>query len=299
MWFVIELEEYLARSGDRILIDQLRPRVMALLEFFKAFLNSDGLLEKLEGWVFVEWSRANDLVQDVNYPSNMLYAAMLDVASRLYDIAELAATASKTRDTIRAQSYDGEFFVDNAIRQDGVLQVTRNRTEVCQYYAFFFGVASPETHPELWRKLAQEFGPRRAQTGLHSEIYPANAFIGNYLRMELLSRYGLASQIVAESRDYFFKMAETTGTLWEHDLPQASCNHGFASHMAHVFLRDVLGLRSVDALAKKVVARLSEVPLDWCQARIPSMGASSKWNGGEKKERAFNTRSMSRRGGRW
>ena len=32
-----------------------------------------------DGWVFVEWSEANALVQDVSYPTNMLYAATLDL----------------------------------------------------------------------------------------------------------------------------------------------------------------------------------------------------------------------------
>ena len=31
----------------------------------------------------------------------------------------------------------------------------------------------------------------------------------------------------------FLKMAKETGTLWEHDKPEASCNHGFASHIIY------------------------------------------------------------------
>ena len=54
------------------------------MAFFTQFENSDGLLEKLKSWVFVEWSDANKYVQDVNYPSNMLYAAALNAAGKLY-----------------------------------------------------------------------------------------------------------------------------------------------------------------------------------------------------------------------
>ena len=111
MWFVVELEEYLHRSGDRAMIDAAKPRVYALIDYFKPFLNEDGLLEKLTRWVFVEWSHANNLVQDVSYPSNMLYAHMLDVAGRLYNDAALNKQAEQVRETIRQQSFDGEFFV--------------------------------------------------------------------------------------------------------------------------------------------------------------------------------------------
>ena len=43
--------------------------------------NEDGLLENIPGWVFVEWSKANELTDGVNYPSNMLYSATLLAAS--------------------------------------------------------------------------------------------------------------------------------------------------------------------------------------------------------------------------
>jgi alpha-L-rhamnosidase len=270
MWFVVELEEYLARSGDRELVNALRPRVLKLLEFFKQYENSDGLLEKLPSWVFVEWSKANSFVQDVNYPSNMLFVRVLEAAARLYDLPGLATQAARMRETILKQAFDGEFFVDNAKRVDGKLHVTRNRTEVCQYFAFFFNFATPESQPKLWAALTQDFGPQRKQTKKFPEIHPANAFIGNQLRFELLSRAGHAQQILDEALGYWLYMADRTGTLWEHDAPQASCNHGFASHAAHVFLRDVLGLYRVDTLRKTIQLRLSDLPLAWCEGRLPT-----------------------------
>ena len=270
MWFVLELGEYAGRGGDRAMIEALRPRMLKLVEFFKQYENQDGLLEKLPSWVFVEWSKANTFVQDVNYPSNMLYAGMLDAAARLYSLPELAAKAAKLRETIRRQSFDGAFFVDNALRQGGQLKVTTNRTEVCQYFAFFFGVATPATHAKLWQTLTTDFGPQRKQTGAHPEIHPANAFIGNQLRFELLSRAGRSRQILDEAIGYWLYMAERTGTLWENDTPAASCNHGFASHAAHVLLRDVLGLYNVDTIGKSLKLRFADVSLAWCKGSIPT-----------------------------
>lgn len=280
MWFVIQLDEYLQRSGDRATVDALKPRVLALLDFFKAYKNSDGLLEKLPSWVFVEWSFANKLVQDVNYPSNMTYAEVLACAARLYGMPELQAEADRMRETIRKQSFDGTYFVDNAKRQpDGTLKLTGERTETCQYYAFFFHTATPQTHAALWETLRADFGPERRQNNKHPEIHFANAFIGNYLRLELLSRQGLTAQILAETKGYFLKMADQTGTLWEHDTTQASCCHGFASHVERLMYRDVLGIRSVDALNKKVAVGFADVPLQTCEGTMPvGAGAVSvKW----------------------
>jgi len=272
LWFVLQLEEYLERSGDRELVVALRPRVMKLLEYFKPLRNQDGLLEKLPGWVFVEWSAANKYVQDVNYPTNMLYAAALAAAGRMCNLSELTRSAGDIRNAIRKQSFDGEFFVDNAVRQNGKLAVTRNRTETCQYYAFYLGAATPESHPQLWKVLRDDFGPERKSKGLHPEIHEANAFIGNVLRLELLSRAGLTRQLIQESRAYLLYMADRTGTLWEHQDERASLDHGFASHVVNVLYRDGLGLRRIDRGNQTVEVSFFDSGLDWCQGSVPVEG---------------------------
>ena len=81
---------------------------MRLFDYFQPFENRDGLLEKLEGWVFVEWSAANRFVQDVNYPSNMLYAGTLSAAGRLDDKPDLVAKAevNSCKKTVRVRFAD-------------------------------------------------------------------------------------------------------------------------------------------------------------------------------------------------
>ena len=270
MWFVLQLEEYLHRSGDRQMVDDAKNRVYALIDYFKPFLNEDGLLEKLTRWVFVEWSHANSLVQDVSYPSNMLYAQMLEVAGRLYNDEALSQQANRIRETIRKQSFDGEYFIDNAIRgKDGALELSGEHTEVCQYYAFFTHTATPQSHPELWKRLRDEFGPVRKQTNAHPDVPFANAFVGNYMRNELLSQQGLSAQILSETVDFYLPMVELTGTLWENMTTVASCNHGFASHIAHVLYRDVLGVYDISPTEKKVVLRMIDSGLHHCKGSIP------------------------------
>ncbi len=269
MWFVIQLEEYKYRNGDKQLIASLKNRVIDLLDYFTKFENKDGLLENLESWVFVEWSKANDFVQDVNYPSNMLYAATLKTASRLYNMPEYEQKAEKIINTIFQQSFKGDFFCDNAERQGKDLVTTSNFTEVCQYYAFFFGIVTPESQPELWKTLCEKFGPDRKSTNAFPDVHFANAFIGNYLRMELLSRYGKTAQLLKEVKDYFLDMALRTGTFWEHMSQKASCNHGFASYINHVLYRDVLGIYEIDPVNKNVQVKITDLDLNWCEGSIP------------------------------
>ena len=292
MWLVLEADEFLRRSGDRAFVDALRPTLEGVIAYLGNFENEEGILEQLRSWVFVEWSAANRLVQDVNYPSSMLWAETLDAMDRLYGRPDLAAKARKTRAAVRRRSWTGTWFCDNArYEPDDSVRLTGHCTETCQYYAFFFGTATRELYPELWKTLVGELGPRRLASDhstpkTHKDLWPSNAFIGNYLRLECLSRAGLVQQLLDESKDYFLYMAERTGTLWEHNRTNASCNHGFASHVAVVLYRDVLGVREIDARNRRVrVEPPADINLDWCEGTIPVGKEKSvfvRWERGKK-----------------
>jgi len=266
LWFIVQLEEFADRTEDITLVNRLEGKVFKLFAFLKKYINEHGLLEKLEGWQFIEWSKANDFVNDVNYPTNMLYAAALNAAGRLYGYSELTNRAQKIRDVVLEQSFNGEFFRDNAIRINGRLVPQENYTEVCQYYAFFFGIATDKAHGRLLDTLVEKFGPARKSSCEFSKVYPANAFIGYYLRFEILSAYHQNGLIIKELCDYFLDMAVKTGTLWEHNNEAASLNHGFASHVVHILYRDVLG---VDVSEKEVHLHFHDVSLKECKGCIP------------------------------
>lgn len=227
MWLVLELEDYQKRTGDNNLVERFRKHIYRICDFFRTYENDDGLLENLESWIFVEWSKANEFVKGVNYPSNMVYYAMLKSISRIYNDALADEKAEKIKKTIIQQSFNGVFFRDDNVDESHI-------TEVCQYYAFYMGIANREEFSELWNILLDEFGPISEPKDSHSYVFPANVFIGHYLRMELLLKYGYKAQLLKEIENGFLYMAETTGTLWEKLAPSASCNHGFASYIAYL-----------------------------------------------------------------
>lgn len=231
MWYVIELSEYVERTGDASFALSVKERIYTLLDYFKGFENENGVLVNLEKWIFVEWSECNNLVRDISYPTNMLYCMMKRVMGRLYGDNALIAEAERLREVIRREARLGLFFGDNAVLENGEYKMTGKITETCQYYAFFTGVATPQEDSELWQTMLCDFGPQRRQTLKWESIYFSNAFIGNYLRCELLKLNGERERLERDIRDYFDYMAKTTGTLWEYVSPDASCNHGFASHV--------------------------------------------------------------------
>ena len=271
LWFVVQLGEYAGRGGDPEIVEGLRPKVTRLLEFFEGYENADGLLEKLPGWEFVTYS-AERYRWHVHYPTNMLYAGALSAAGRLYGLPGLERKADRVLETVRAQAFDGFLFADNALRRRRGLEVTGDRSEACQYFAFFFGAASPDTHRDLWRLIRDDLGPE--DTGRRHGLRPAHLFVGKMLRLEILSRAGEAEQVLEEAVAYWHGMAEETGTLWEFFGPAASCCHGYASHVVRLLRRDALGLYDIDVVDRVVQVRFCRTGLERCEGRVPVPGGA-------------------------
>lgn len=233
LWYVLELNKYRKIHGLDKVVKSSMNAVRSVMDFFERYENEYGLLENLEGWVFVEWSAANDKTHTagVNAPSNALYYAALKAAAVLLRDAKYLNKAEKLKSNLLRLSFDGKLFVDNLIRNEqGELIRTRNYTEVCQYYFFYFGVASVKKYAETYAFLMNELGVRR-KAGTYEEIGKSNAMYGIYMRLELLMREKNAEELYRECVEYFYPMALRTGTLWENASPSGSNVHGFASYV--------------------------------------------------------------------
>jgi alpha-L-rhamnosidase len=225
MFLVIQLDE--ARRLRRLPAEWqplIRRCVGGLVRYFRKFENERGLLEKLDSWIFVEWSKANDFVKEINFPTNMLYAMTLRSAARLLREPKLAAQAERIDATVRELSWRDGVFLDHAVRDhQGQIVVRNDATEVCQYYAFFTGLASPRREKALWQRLVR---------GDYGTLFPANVFVGKIMRFQLLIENGEFEAARREVMKSYLPMARTTGTLWELFQKNVSCNHGFTSYVA-------------------------------------------------------------------
>ena len=236
MWYILEVEEYIHMRGHEDMAEAFRESIYNLLAFYKQYENESGLLERLPSWNFVEWSKANSWTWDVNYPTNFLYAKVLECIWKLYGDEDCKRRSEEVRRETIAQSFNGAYFYDHAVReQSGSLRLQEHASEAGQYYAILFGEIDVEDlkYKELRHMILETFTPGRAEE-VKPEIMRVNAFIGAYLRLEVLCKmqeYQLALDNISE---FFGQMAERTGTLWEYRELKGSHDHGFAAYVLAV-----------------------------------------------------------------
>jgi len=244
MWFALEVIRYCRDALDGRIPESIKNKIQRLINYFDEYLNEDGLIEDLGGWVFIEWSIANDddYVCGVNYPSNMLYYKLLyEFGSITEDISMIDRTEN-IKKKILEQSFNGKCFEDNRIRENGKLVLNGHISETCQYFAFYLGVAEKEKFPKLYKEIADNC--KYEEIPLEKkDRRRSNIIIGLILRETLLLEDGRIEQVVEECKEILYRMASRTGTLWENVDIRASCNHNVASYFAVLLTYALTGYR--------------------------------------------------------
>ena len=248
LWYILEIYKYFTQYGYDETVEKSRANVEGILNYFVDFENEFGVLEDLKGWIFVEWSAANnsDHVNGINVPSNACYYASLLAAAKVYGIKGLKEKAEKVKDYLLKNAYVDGFFVDNLIRNEkGDIIPTENYTETCQYYMFFFKCADKHTHKELFDKMLNAYGKSDSSASggnpVKKQLTPSNMIYGVYMRLELLMREQKRVELLNECVRYFYDMTQKTGTLWENNTASASCDHGFASYVSRFIIYALFG----------------------------------------------------------
>lgn len=246
MWYILEVEEYINKRGHKDMAEDFKPSIYGLLNYYKKFENSDGLLEKLEDWNFVEWSKANEWTNDVNYPTQFLYAQVLESVYKIYGDTECLKRSDEVRKIAEKQSFNGIYFCDHAVRdRDGVLKLQKGDiSEACQYYAILFG--NIDMTLDKYKNLKSfVLNASPENTDCDAEIFRVNAFIGFYLRLETLLKMREYKLVLNDVENFFGKMEEMSGTLWEYRDGKGSKDHGFASYVT-VVIKEALNALSFE-----------------------------------------------------
>lgn len=255
MWYVLELEQYLKRKKDDK--NYFRPFCYDFLTYLAELETENGLLKRADGWNFIEWSDANEFVEeaDISYPTNMLYSAVLHAIGGIYGDSALNQKAEIIRQTVIEKAFDGKYFCDGAVLKDGGYVNMPNTSEACQYYAAFCQIAdrSNEMFDEFFDNMLNRLGYKKKLNNETPEVAFAAVFIGYTLRLMSLLRLKEYDRLLDEIKELYGHMADETMTLWEHDAPIASCNHGLSSIAGVLILKALSGLCEINEASGEIM----------------------------------------------
>jgi len=273
MFLVPQLYDYYKATNDRAFIDSYKDRIIELMDTLLAHENKFELLENLPGYVFMDWSLANDDLykKPISVSTNALYGRILDLAADLYSRCEWSDKASRIRNVLKKHAFVSNSFADSLeINKDGNLVATPFTSEANQYYCYWFDVGTKEEHSEALKILLEEHGPKPERYPSNLRLGMSNVFIGLYIRLELLSILGEHVKLKEEMKKLFLYMIENgPGTLWENLSNGASVCHGFASYAGVIILKDFLGLNIPDEVDKKMLIAPNICGLKWARGSMP------------------------------
>lgn len=237
-------------TGETASTRDVLPAVRRLMDAFAGWRNSDGLLENVPSWNFLDW--ADIRTDGVCVALNAIYARTLDEAARMERAVgepkragEYERDASAVRTSLRSLCGDGLYYPDALIRNDQKqLTPSRERSESTQYYAMWAVVSSDERTKRMWAAMRDDFVP----TPDH-KVQPIQGLTRGGLysfpeRVQVAARLGDYAAVIRDIRAMFLPMAQSApGTLWEQPWSVSSLCHGFASMAAPLLMEESLGIR--------------------------------------------------------
>ena len=275
-WLMLELCEYVERSGDVAFARTHAGRVEAFVDGSLELIGPSGLLENLP-WIFIDWSLANEYCRPISTAANALYARMLLDLGKLYGRDDWAKRGGELRAILRtalAGSNEkpqdiGGFLPDALEYRDGQLHKRGNISEAAQYTIIWSGLFDRAEMPHYFWRLIHTTGPAR-EFECDTRLGKAQLFIGLCIRLDMLSRLGEYDIMLRELHAiYDPQLREGPGTLWENlDVLNTSRCHGFSSHAAVLLTRDILGLGEPDEVNKTVHIAPHPCGLRWARGVV-------------------------------
>lgn len=264
MFYILEIALYYERWGDEMVLNEAKPMIDMFLKWADRFVNGEGLIEDMEGNIFIEWSEAGSIqsTKGVSVAANALYARTLIKYGEAYKRPDMIARGEKMLEELRRIGFDGTWFHDNLIRNEkGELVLNDRISETTQYYVFHFGVADKGRYPALYERMKNELGPERDLKTTWPSIFPSNMFIGDYMRLLVLLENGEYAKAKNDIVAYFGEMARKTGTIWEFDSTYASLTHCFASYALNMIVEILTGIKDIRRAPLEIIKSDYE-PLD-------------------------------------
>jgi alpha-L-rhamnosidase len=278
LW-ISSVTEFYRHTGDRVFLDKLHPKILALLHTMDRDLDSDGVFVPQSGeHVFVDWSPG--LSADT---AESRRATSLEY---LLAYKEAAWLLTQLDDHAQAKNYTDKFnTLRRSVRSKLMDSTTKTFGSLWQTNAMavLSGAAEESDYPALWERVFANIDEVNATS---AAITP---FFGYYV-LEALASMGHRTEAMQWLRDYWGGMvAEGATTFWEsydprwtkknfHSGLQADGLAGYYVSLAHAWSsgptswmqEQMLGVRATDAGFHKATIQPELAGLKWLEGSVPT-----------------------------
>lgn len=220
LWWMVALHDVAISEDNPEWVREMLPYGEKLMAFFEPYVNGDGLIEHMPGWILIDWAplgRAGCIA-----PLNAIYYEALRCAERLNQWAGLPREADRHRLAAERieQSFHRVFWSEEAgFYRDCVADndpvATARTSQHTQAMAVVSGLSRVDNRDLLGRTLQDK------------SLAQAAPFFSFYL-LEALGSVGMAAEALDFIRNKWGAMIEAGATtFWEEWQYQATYRDGF------------------------------------------------------------------------
>ncbi|MAE61143.1 MAG: hypothetical protein CMJ49_07285 [Planctomycetaceae bacterium] len=209
--------EYYRYTGDADFLDEMYPTLIGLAGWCDRHANNDGLLDRLPGWCWLDWTPSD--IRGANFGTNAFMLGMLDDMAKIAHVLGRAAesvTWAKRAERVRTSLHDLYWDEARGVFQDSLIRgrPTGVASELGNALGLLLGIADAEQRPRVAGCLESgaEWLARATPLFFH---YVAQALFDD-------GRGETATRMV---RDRFEPMLSISDTLWEDWFRHAQVSH--------------------------------------------------------------------------
>ncbi len=246
IWWLAMLHDY-AYWQNADYIKQFLPGLRATLEGFERFKNNQGLLEKLEGWNFLDWVKDWDTgippgaLESSNSALNwqLVYAYKLAIDLEKQIGEEELALLYQKRAKKLAKAINRHFWSsEKAIFADDLAKT--QFSEHSQILALLSGFLSKEKSQQVFNGL------------INTKALAQTSYYFKHYLFEVFRQFGRADKIYEKLKEWDIHFELGLKTTLEEPEPSRSDCHGWASHPLYHAYASILGVRPASLSYKSV-----------------------------------------------
>lgn len=271
--WVTMILEYDLYSGDRALMTSLYPHLLRLMDYFEGFINRDGLLEDVPGFVFLDWTPDSELMDMPPASKGVLTGMNCHYRRALLDAAIIAGImgdeehrstwrklAAIVKEQINTRFWDEERGIYIHGFRDG--QPISRAAVHDSVLAIYADIAPPD---RANRALDNLFG-----TSPVAAVQMGSPFFYHFY-LQAFRKTGRDKEALVNTRRDYGKMLDAGATTWwEHFNGMASRSHAWSTGPSYDLSANVLGVTPLESGFSHFRVAPEPSDLTWAKGVVPT-----------------------------